>query len=45
MKMTYPVEFCRAVILLLVIRGSNNARATTEEMNTNNATNSNVIAA
>eukprot|EP00919_Chromeraceae_sp_WS-2016_P048165 GHVR01114122.1.p1 GENE.GHVR01114122.1~~GHVR01114122.1.p1 ORF type:complete len:106 (-),score=1.74 GHVR01114122.1:2018-2335(-) len=41
---TSAVEFCLAVNLLVVILGSNRAKATIDDMNTNIEENSNVIA-
>ena len=45
MNTTYPVEFCLAANLFVVILGSNNAKATTEEMKTNIEENKRVTAA
>jgi hypothetical protein len=44
-KITSPVEFCLAVILLLAILGSNSANATIDEIKINSDANISVAAA
>ena len=45
MKTTYPVEFCLAANLFVVILGQNSAKATTDEINTKSDENIKVTAA